>query len=139
MTISGDRREDEHDGGCLCGAVRYKLRGALKYAGHCHCRSCQKAIGAGFVTWAGVKKENFEVIEGRLKVCETSPGVERGFCDACGTSLTYVAEEGWPGLVSVTAATLDDPAFAEPTVHVYVAHRQPWVKLDDGLPTFERF
>lgn len=129
----------DHHGGCLCGAVRYRLRGPLEYSAHCHCRSCQKAVGAAFTTWAGVKKENFEVTKGRIKVCATSPGVARGFCETCGTSLTYVAEQGWPGLVSVLAPTLDDPAAATPTAHVYVAHRIPWVRLDDGLPTFEQF
>jgi len=140
MTDASDRQDgDDHHGGCLCGAIRYKLRGELKFAGHCHCRSCQRAVGAGFTTWVGVKKENFKVTKGRIKICETSPGVERGFCDTCGTSLTYVSEKGWPGLVSVLAATLDDPGFAKPTVHVYVEHQLPWVKLDDGLPTFEQF
>jgi hypothetical protein len=86
-----------------------------------------------------LKKENFEVTEGRIKVCKTSPGVERGFCGNCGTSLTYVAEAGWPGQVGVLAPTLDDPSIASPSAHVYVSHRQPWVKLADGLPTHEKF
>lgn len=130
---------EDHLGGCFCGAVRYALHGAPDWSGHCHCRSCQKATGAAFATWVGVKTENFEVTGGRLAVCETSPGVQRGFCGACGTSLTYVAEEGWPGQVSVLAPTLDDPAIATPTAHVYVEHQIPWVKLDDGLPTHEQF
>ncbi len=130
---------EEHQGGCLCGAVRYKLRGAPDWSAHCHCRSCQKATGAAFTTWAGMKKENFEVTTGRLTVCNTSPDVERGFCGRCGTSLTYVAEKGWPGQVSVLAPTLDDPGIVAPTAHVYVEHRLPWVKLDDGLPTHEQY
>ena len=129
----------EHQGGCLCGAVRYTLNGAPDWSGHCHCRSCQKAVGAGFVTWSGLKAENFAVTKGRLAICETSLGVERGFCGKCGTSLTYVAEEGWPGQVSVLSATLDEPGIAAPSAHVYVADRQTWVKLDDGLPTHEQF
>lgn len=133
-----DRSED-HQGGCLCGAVRYTLRGVPDWSAHCHCRSCQKATGAAFTTWAGVKKDIFKVTKGRLTVCNTSPGVERGFCGKCGTSLTYVAEEGWPGQVSVLAPTLDDPEIAAPTAHMYVEHRIAWVKLDDGLPTHEKF
>lgn len=128
-----------HQGGCLCGAVRYTLRGAPSWSAHCHCRSCQKATGAAFTTWVGLKKENFEVTKGQLAVCNTSPGVERGFCARCGTSLTYVAEEGWPGQVSVLAPTLDNPGIASPTAHVYVEHQLPWVKLDDGLPKHEQF
>ena len=129
---------EEHQGGCLCGAVRYTLRGAPEYAAHCHCRSCQKAIGADFATWVGVKEENFEVSHGRLAICVSSPGVQRGFCDRCGSSLTYVGDR-WPGQVSVLAATLDEPGIATPTVHVYVEHKLPWVRLDDDLTKYKRF
>lgn len=129
---------DEHQGGCLCGTVRYRLAGAPNWSAHCHCRSCQKATGAAFTTWVGVQKENFEITKGRPTVCKTSPGVERGFCGKCGTSLIYVAEERWRGQVSVLAPTLDDPGIAVPTAHVYVEHQLPWVKLADGLPRHEQ-
>lgn len=86
-----------------------------------------------------MKSENFEVTTGQLTFCNTSPDVERGFCCRCGTSLTYVAVDRWPGQVSVLAPTLDDPAIAVPTIHVYVEHQLPWVKLADGLPTREQF
>lgn len=128
-----------HQGGCLCGAIRYSFQGEPEWSSHCHCRSCQKATGAAFTTWVGLNSENFEVIKGQITVCNTSQGVERGFCNQCGTSLSYVAEEGWPGQISILAPTLDDPAIATPTSHVYVEHQLPWVKLDDGLPRHERF
>ncbi len=129
----------KHEGGCLCGAVRYSIHGAPEWSSHCHCRSCQRATGAAFTTWIGLKKDNFEIIKGQPTVCKTSPGVEREFCNQCGTSLTYVAEEDWPGQISILAPTLDNPTIASPTAHVYVEHQIPWVKLDDGLPKSERF
>ncbi len=130
---------EKHQGGCLCGAIRYTLHGAPDWSSHCHCRSCQRATGAAFTTWVGLKQENFEVTKGQVTVCNTSPGVERGFCGRCGTSLTYVAEQGWPGQVGVLAPTLDNPGVASPTAHVYVEHQLPWVKLDDGLPKHQQF
>ena len=126
-----------HHGGCLCGAVRYTLHSEPTYSGHCHCRSCQRAIGAGFVTWVGVKPENFEVTEGRITFCATSPGVQRGFCGQCGSSLTF-AGDGWTD-IGITAATLDDPGVAKPTSNVYVEHRLPWVVLDENLKRYEQF
>ena len=55
-----------HDGGCMCGAVRYRLHHPFTYSAHCHCRSCQRAVGAGYVTYTAVAPENFEVIEGKI-------------------------------------------------------------------------
>lgn len=128
-----------HRGGCLCGAIRYSLRGDPEWSSHCHCRSCQRATGAAFTTWVGLAGHKFEVTKGEIKICNTSPGVERGFCERCGTSLTYVAEEGWPGQIAILAPTLDQPEIASPTSHVYVEHQLPWIKLDDGLPTRDQF
>jgi hypothetical protein len=85
-----------------------------------------------------VKEENFEVTHGRLAFCASSPGVSRGFCGQCGSSLTY-AGEGWPGQISILVATLDEPGIATPTANVYVEHKLPWVRLDDDLTRYERF
>ncbi len=126
-----------HAGGCLCGTVRYTVHGAPEYSAHCHCRSCQKAAGAGFVTWSGFAPKNFSVTEGEITICATSQGVQRGFCGRCGSSLTY-SGEGWD-TIGITSATLDDPAIAKPTGNVYLAHQLPWVVLDDDLKTYERF
>lgn len=125
-----------YEGGCLCGAVRYALHGEPTYSGHCHCRSCQRAIGAGFVTWVGVKPEDFEVTRGEIRFCATSPGVRRGFCGQCGSSLTFAGDD-WTD-IGVTAATLDDPGIARPESNVYLDHRQPWVLLDDSLRKYGR-
>ena len=128
-----------HEGGCLCGATRYSIDGPLVSSAHCHCRSCQLSSGAGFATWALMKPSSLTFTKGTLKICETSPGVERGFCGNCGTSLTYANEGGFPGIIGVLAVTFDDPSFATPSAHVYVSHQQPWIKLADGLPTSEEF
>ena len=102
MTDTSER----HEGGCFCGTVRYALRGAPTYSAHCHCRSCQHALGAGFATWSGVKQENFEVTKGQIAIYESSPGVRRGFCQNCGTSLTY-AGDGWSDAAVALSLTHD--------------------------------
>ncbi|MFT5115160.1 MAG: hypothetical protein ACI8P9_004504 [Parasphingorhabdus sp.] len=128
-----------HAGGCLCGAIRYEIKGAPEWSSHCHCRSCQKATGAAFTTWAGTDSKNFSVTNGEIAICNTSAGVERGFCSKCGTSLTYVAEAGWPGQVGILAPTLDQPEVVSPAIHIYTDHQLPWVKLNDGLPGKSKF
>ena len=127
----------KNGGGCLCGAVRYAFSGEPLYTANCHCRSCQHAIGAGFVTWSAVKKQSFEVTEGAIKYRESSPGMYRGFCDQCGTSLEAHGD-GWDEFY-VTSASLDDPSIAKPVTNVYLEHQQPWVEIDKTLRCYEKF
>ena len=133
-----------HQGGCYCGAVRYEISGPPQWSAHCHCRSCQLALGGAFATWAKVAAEDFTVTKGEIKICEKTPGIKRGFCGACGTTLTYAAEgsvegQDWQADAWFSAASLDDPSIASPQTHVFVSNRQPWIKLADGLPTFPEF
>jgi hypothetical protein len=127
---------EKQEGGCLCGAVRYRLHGKPTYAANCHCRSCQRAIGAGFVTWVGAKPENFEVTKGQITYCETSPGMHRGFCGRCGSSLTG-GGDNWTD-VGITAASLDDPGIVKPESNVYLDHQQPWVIIDETLRRYDK-
>lgn len=131
-------------GGCYCGAVRYQIAGRPISSAHCHCRSCQMALGGAFATWAKVAAEDFEVTSGSIKKIQKTPGIERGFCGDCGTTLTYAAEtevagQDWSADAWFSAATLDDPSAAEPKAHVFVSQQQPWIKLTDSLPTFPEF
>ena len=135
---------DEHEGGCYCGAVRYTISGPPEWSGHCHCRSCQLALGGAFATWAKVAAIDFSVTKGGIKICEKTPGIKRGFCGDCGTTLTYAAEhdvegQNWRDDAWFAATTLDDPSIVSPKTHVYVSNQQPWIKLADGLLTFPEF
>jgi hypothetical protein len=134
--MAGSTKE-HHDGGCMCGAVRYRLAGPFTYSANCHCRSCQRAVGAGFATFSAVAPENFKILSGTIEIYHSSPGVQRGFCKTCGTSLTFTGDD-WTDTAILTAS-LDDPAAAVPTSNVYLSHRQPWVMLDDTLKKFDQF
>ena len=137
--MTNTNSSNDHYGGCICGAIRYVIHGDPEWSAHCHCRSCQKATGAAFTTWVGIQSSKFEVPNGIITICNTSAGVERGFCSRCGTSLTYVAEAGFPGQIGVLAPTLDNPEIASPGRHVMTDDQLPWVKLCDGLPTSSQF
>ena len=84
-----------------------------------------------------MKKEGFKVTKGEITYCETSPGMHRGFCNRCGSSLEGHGEE-WDENY-VTSASLDNPHIAKPTTNVYLNHKQPWVRIDEELKCYERF
>ncbi|MEP1208466.1 MAG: GFA family protein [Rhizobiaceae bacterium] len=133
-----------HEGGCYCGAIRYRISATPAWSAHCHCRSCQLALGGAFVTWAKVAADEFAIIKGTIKTVEKTPGIQRGFCADCGTSLTYSAQsevegQDWSADAWFSATTLDDPSIAEPKSHVFTDHQQNWIRLNDGLPTFPQF
>ena len=136
--------QTKHQGGCYCGAVRYEITGPPAWSGHCHCRSCQIVLGGAFITWCKIAADKFAVTHGTIKICEKTPGIKRGFCGECGTTLTYAADhtvegQDWTADAWFAAATLDDPGLAIPKTHVFVSHKQPWIRLGDGLPTFAEF
>lgn len=126
-----------HEGGCMCGAVRYRLHGPFTYSAHCHCRSCQRAVGAGYVTYSAVEPENFEIIKGEMTIFHSSPGVNRGFCNKCGTSLSYSGDD-WTDY-AIMSATLDDPSAAVPTTNAYTKDKLPWVALEESLKNYHEF
>jgi hypothetical protein len=122
-------------GGCLCGAVRYEITGAVSNPCFCHCASCRRAAGAPMVPWGTFVRETMRVTRGRLSEHRSSAQAWRGFCARCGTSLTY-RNEARPTEIDVTLATLDDPTRLVPAMHVWVKDRLPWVAIGDGLPQF---
>jgi hypothetical protein len=124
-----------HAGGCLCGEVRYQVRGEVSNLCYCHCTSCRRATGAPLVPWGTFAREGFRLTRGALAEYRSSPAVVRGFCAACGTSLTY-RHAARPAELDVALATLDDAARFAPQMHVWVSEKLPWVSISDGLPQF---
>jgi hypothetical protein len=127
------------DGGCLCGAVRFRIGLPALWVAHCHCSMCRRAQGAGFVTWVGTDEKRFVVESGAdiLRRYQSSAEGSRSFCGRCGSPLFFQSSR-WPGEVHVTLASLDDPSGLEPQAHAYWKSRASWIGWDGGaLPTAE--
>ncbi len=129
--------EQSHVGGCLCGAVRFRVSGPPAWVAHCHCQSCRRASGAAFLTWAGYTGETWRLTQGDPVRFESSPGAWRRFCPACGTPLTY---EGayCPGEIHVTIGSLDEPGDFTPSAHVFTEEQIAWLHIADDLPRHAR-
>ena len=125
-------------GRCHCGAVQYQMSADVAHHSLCHCTDCRRASGASAVSWALVKREDI-TIEGQPKAYESSPGTQRLFCADCGTSLFFVNETIFPGMIDVQSATLDDPDAIAMQGQIQTAERIGWMGKLESLPAFERY
>lgn len=124
------------DGGCLCGALRYRVNGDLVDAGYCHCRLCQRANGAPVVAWFTVPAAAFAWRAGTARCHASSARYQREFCAECGTPLVFRRQSD-PEFIDVTIASLDDPALVVPEYHIWRMSRLPWFDTADSLPRHE--
>jgi len=127
------------EGGCHCGAVRYRIVGEAVTHVLCHCRDCRRHAGAPMVGWAMYAADAVTVTRGRPRVYASSEHGRRHFCPDCGTGLFYSNDRILPGIVDVQSATLDDPDRVPPRAQVQVAERIGWMATAHDLPAFERY
>jgi hypothetical protein len=128
--------DESFDGGCLCGAVRYRATGAPGLPTLCHCASCRRAAGAPAVAWVTFAPERFAFVRGEPARFRSSPPVVRSFCGRCGTPLTYV-HEAFAG-VDVTTGSLDAPERCPPVDHTWTSERLPWWRPEPRWPELPR-
>lgn len=119
-----------YSGGCQCGAVRFRVEGALGDASICHCRMCQKAFGGFYAPLVSVRGARLEWTRGERKTFRSSNIVQRGFCGDCGTPLTYEAPDG----IALAIGAFDNPAEIAPVIQWGVEARLPYVATLHTLP-----
>jgi len=126
-------------GSCLCGGIQYEIEGEIQLMANCHCSMCRKHHGASFVTFVGTSMSQFRWLKGEdmLVDYESSPGVHRGFCRACGSSLPIPVPN--ESMLFVPAGTLDEDPGQRPQAHIFVGSRAPWVEITDDLPQFDEY
>ena len=121
--------EGTQTGGCLCGAVRYRVTGALRPVVACHCKQCQRTSG-NHVAATSAPREAVAV-EGEVRWFRSSEAARRGFCATCGSNLFW---DGPGANLSIMAGTLDGPTGLRLRGHIFCADRGDWFDLADGLP-----
>jgi hypothetical protein len=121
-------------GGCFCGQVRYTASAPPANIRICHCRLCQRAVGAPFLARAVFLKDNIERA-GETTRWASSARVDRLSCARCGTPV-FAEPKDDPPRLSVALATLDEPNALAPECHIWVSSKLAWVSLDDDLPQF---
>lgn len=126
------------EGGCQCGAVRYRVRGEPVMAALCHCTMCRRANAAPAVAWAMFAQEQVSFVAGTPAEYASSAEGRRGFCGRCGTPLSFRADY-LPGLIDLTVGSLDRPEAIAPQFHYWTSRQLPWLHVADDLPAYPEF
>lgn len=121
------------EGGCLCGALRYRVTSARYDVAYCHCRLCQRSAGAPAVPWASVPIADFSYVKGAPSIYFSSAKAQREFCGACGTPVVFRVRPD-PRYVDFAIVTLDDPNALAPAYHIWRMSRINWFETADNLP-----
>lgn len=120
------------EGGCLCGAVRYRVRAQLPPVVVCHCSQCRRwhgHVGA----WTSAPRAALEILgEDALAWFESSPGVQRGFCTGCGSSLFWQRRDGPE--IDIAAGTLDAPTGLATVAHIWTDSKGDYYTIEGDLP-----
>src|SRR5919205_654833 len=141
VRIVSRRMDGSREGGCACGAVRYRLTSDPLFVHCCHCLNCQRQTGSAFVVNLLIEADRLELLAGEPKPVEVprdEGSTQRIYrCPTC--QVAVFSEYGGPVLRFVRGGTLDDPRSVTPDVHIYARSKVPWLALPDSAPAFEAF
>ena len=126
------------EGGCACGAIRYRLKVDPYDTGWCHCRICQRVSGTGGMIFTTVPLSAFHIERGEDSFGQfrSTPFGSRTYCFDCGAPLTIHVRHQ-PDEIDIAVGSLDDPGAVAPEFHLYAAAAPPWALPNDGLPRYD--
>ncbi|MEC8622439.1 MAG: GFA family protein, partial [Pseudomonadota bacterium] len=129
-----------YTGGCLCGAVRYKVTGEAVRVVNCQCNDCRKVTGAGFATNVFVKEEDLVIESGVTKPYQHKSDsrnmMTKKFCPECGSQI-FSYGTGSPGVVGIKVGSIDDAHDIKPQITVYAARALPFSHIDKSTEIFQ--
>jgi hypothetical protein len=128
------------EGGCACGAVRYRLTSDPLFVHCCHCLNCQRQTGSAFVVNVLIEADRVELLAGDpqpVPVPRSSGKQKIWRCPTC--QIAVFSQYTSPRVRFVRGGTLDDPAAVAPDVHIYTRSKLPWVTLPDSVPAFKAY
>jgi hypothetical protein len=126
------------EGGCACGAVRYRLTSEPLFVHCCHCLNCQRQTGSAFVINLLIEADRVELLTGDPQPVDVprERGKQRIWrCPTC--QIAVFSKYTSPKLRFVRGGTLDDPASVSPDVHIFTRSKLPWVELPDSVPAYD--
>ena len=129
--------EAKYEASCHCGTVRYHVSSDPVDAKICHCTMCQKAHGAPFGVYSGVRHDEFEILSGQddITAYQSSADITRTFCRKCGATLQFIRAGG--SRFGLAVASLDTPFNKPLDIQIYTANKAPWWPLSPEPVCYE--
>ena len=131
------------EGGCTCGAVRYRMMSKPMIVHCCHCRWCQRETGTAFALNAVIEADRVCVLKGAPEIVNTpsksGKGQKIARCPTCRIALWSNYAGAGDAVRFVRVGTLDLPDHLPPDIHIYTSTKQPWVVLPPGAPAVDEF
>lgn len=123
------------EGGCLCGAVRFRFREEPLATRACWCRVCQYMATGNASVSAFFRTETFEVTgptSSHVSNAESGTAIRRRFCPTCGTPL-FADALGQSDVMVVRVGALDDRAIEKPQSYIWTASAPHWGYIDPDV------
>jgi hypothetical protein len=130
----------KREGGCACGAVRYRLKSDPLFVHCCHCLNCQRQTGSAFVINLLIETDRVELLAGEPEPVPVPRGSKKQKiwrCPEC--EIALYSQYTRASVRFVRGGTLDDPASVAPDVHIYTRSKLPWVELPESVPAFTSY
>ena len=122
---------------CLCGGIKVKIKGKLRYVSNCHCSQCMKTHG-NFASYTSCPEDNLTFINKKtLKWYKSSKIAKRGFCSRCGASMFYKKYNSKK--ISIAAGMLNNPTNLKTNSNIFTHGKLDYYKLDKKLATFAKY
>ncbi len=134
---------ETREGGCCCGAIRYRLTSEPMFVHCCHCTDCQCETGSGFALNALYERSRVELLAGTPEAIDTPSASGKGQtilrCPVCKVALWSHYAGAGEAVAFVRVGTLDEAAALVPDIHIYTRSKLPWVTLPEGALAVEGY
>ena len=131
------------EGGCDCGAVRYRMETPPLFVNCCHCRWCQRETGTAFALNAMIEADRVTVLGVEPELVDTPSASGKGQkiarCPTCRIAVWSNYSGAGPSVRFVRVGTLDEPDHLPPDIHIFTTTKQPWVVLPPGMPAVPEY
>lgn len=136
-SLQETKKEISFQGGCLCGSVRFEIKGELRPVINCHCGQCLHTHGH-YSAYTAVEKKSMKFVnDDGLKWFCSSKEARRGFCQECGASLFFKRLDG--RTISVAAGMLDFSEELKTVEHIFIDDKPDYYEIDDNLPKYSQY